>query len=135
MAREQGHPNLVQRHHAESIGLGALLGKSAGDHHDRSRHIQLAPFEVHIGPAECAQFATAETRQGGQHEEGASLGSLSSAASMTDRTASTDGALTRRCGHAGRLGLVGDVLTDPLPSDPLMERRRDDGVVVADCLR
>ncbi len=64
----------------------------------------------------------------------ASRGSRSSAASMTVRTTSTDGAFTRRCETRGGLACSAMFVSHPSPPDRLVQGRRDDGVVVADGL-
>ena len=46
--------------------LVRLLGEPAGHDDDGAGHVQLAPFQVDVGPPEGAQLAPAHAGQGGR---------------------------------------------------------------------
>ena len=129
---EESDTNWIEGNRARAIGLRRLLRKPAGHDDERTGHLDNSQLQVNVVPSERAQLTPPHPGERSEHEEW-----CETRISLFRRLDHLPHHVIEGAGDAAgrdsrRLRLLGDVMADPAPADALVERRRNDGVVVTD---
>ena len=132
---EQRYSERVESNLSGAPRLRGFLGQPTRHDNQRTGDAHNPKLKVNVGPAKGAEFPSAHTREGGEHEK-RSKPWVTLLCGIDDRVDDLNG----RCLHlvmlhSGRLRPFGDVVPDPPPANPLVESGDDDGVVIPDGLR